>query len=74
MGSCAPVGGNGEVVVISLRKAVAENKTQDMGPVQSRCWMVNLIRCIMCGSQAGNGPQSRLGLEGQDVENVSMAE
>ena len=32
MGSCAPVGGNGEVVVISLRKAVAENKTQGYGP------------------------------------------
>ena len=28
---------------------------------------------LMCARQAGNGPQSRLGLERQDVGKVSMA-
>ena len=29
---------------------------------------------LMCARQAGNGPQSRLGLERQDVGKVSKAE
>ena len=33
-----------------------------------------LLRALMYESQAGNGPQNRLGLEGQDVGKVSMAE
>ena len=32
MGSCAPVGGNGEVIAISCGEDVAQNKTQGNGP------------------------------------------
>ena len=35
---------------------------------------LDLRDALMCGSQAGNGPQNRLGLEGLDVGKVSMAE
>lgn len=34
----------------------------------------DLRDALMCGSQAGNGPQNRLGLEGLDVGKVSTAE